>query len=40
MYGRRDAAASLPLISGRVFGVQDELGGFVTSTAAGLIMDR
>lgn len=33
----RDAAASLPLISGRVFGVQGtSLGGFVTSTAAGL----
>ena len=30
----RDAAASLPLISGRVFGVQGtSLGGFVTSTA-------
>ena len=33
----RDAAASLPLISGRIFGVQGtSLGGFVTSTAAGL----
>jgi len=33
----RDAAASLPLISGRVFGVQGtSLGGFVTSTAGGL----
>lgn len=33
----RDAAASLPLITGEVFGVQGtSLGGFVTSTAAGL----